>query len=528
MKAALLRVGLFVLYCIVLSACTSESTSLNDIVVGEIATDLNPYGRVPLGAKLNFRTKEACRVTLTVAGEEPLTRKYTQFKKSHSLNVIGLYPGRENTLELTLTTPKGTTYVGEIKLSAPAIPDNFPRIEVTTLEREAMEPGFHVADLLLANDGKFLSYTVLFDDMGTIRWYMDMSENGQITYTPYRLKNGNWLYLDWTTLLEVDELGQTVSKQQMYGNAGNHEIVELYDGRLLMTGSKKDTYVERDGERIATRFDHVVLWDRAANQTAQDWDLRKVLDVDRSVFPADYNLDPRADWLHVNSVALDQVNQALLVSGRNQGVVKIDLQNQLKWILAPHVGWGKAGYKGQGLETSQYLLTAVDENGQAYPASIQRGKVSAPDFDWPQGQHGLNILPNGNLLLFDNGLYRHFEKPQQYSRAVEYAIDEKAKTIRQVWQYGKERGLAMSSPITSDVDVLPTTGNRLITCGNIRQTDEPGHAKLVEVTYPDNRVVFEADLFFEDAKGNQQPSWGQLDLVFRGERYPIFHTPKTK
>jgi arylsulfate sulfotransferase len=44
---------------------------------------------------------------------------------------------------------------------------------------------------------------------------------------------------------------------------------------------------------------------------------------------------------------------------------------------------------------------------------------------------------------------------------------------------------------------------------------------MVEVTYPNNEVVFEADIFFKDALGTKEKSWGQFDIVFRGERYHL-------
>jgi len=135
----------------------------------------------------------------------------------------------------------------------------------------------------------------------------------------------------------------------------------------------------------------------------------------------------------------------------------------------------------------------------------------------------LTLLDNGNLLLFDNGLARNFQKAPTYSRAVENKIDDEAKTIQQVWQYRKEKGLDMFSAVTSDVDVLPRTGNRLITAGNIRLVEHPPHAKIIEITYPENKEVFEARVFFKDAKGTGEMSWAQFDLVYRGERYSIYH-----
>ena len=223
----------------------------------------------------------------------------------------------------------------------------------------------------------------------------------------------------------------------------------------------------------------------------------------------------------MNSITKDPFDDGILVSGRNQGVVKVDQNNQLQWIFAPLVAWDKAGFDGRGLTTSEYLLRAVDPQGNLYPPSIQQGVESAADFDWPMGQHALNVLPNGNLLLFDNGLRRNYQPNPSYSRAVEYKIDQERGTVTQVWEYGKERGLDMYSPITSDVDDLPITGNRLVTSGNVRKGSLPPHAKLVEVTYPDNEVVFEANLFFKDVLGTGAADWAQFDLVFRGERYNL-------
>jgi arylsulfotransferase ASST len=46
-------------------------------------------------------------------------------------------------------------------------------------------------------------------------------------------------------------------------------------------------------------------------------------------------------------------------------------------------------------------------------------------------QHAVRLLPNGHLVLFDNGNVTH----PLFSRAVEYALDETAKSATLVWQY---------------------------------------------------------------------------------------------
>ncbi len=522
-KFACFRFFLAGLVLMLITSCDKGPGKLEDIVQGSVHVDLNPYEKVPLGALVKFRTKEKCRVKVTVTGSVPVTKEFSTLSDRHSLPVLGLYPDTTNLINIVLTTEDGKIYNGSAEVTTSAIPDFFPAIEIEKIDRSLMEPGFHLIEMLIANDGRFHAYTIMFDDNGDIRWYMDMSGVGQISYTPLRLANGNWLYLSWIDIWELSDLGEEIKKEQMWLYAGNHDIVELPNNRLLMAGSKKDSKVRRsDGHEVVTRYDYVVEWDRSANRGIREWDLAEVLDIDRSVYPEDYNLDFRVDWLHINNVTRSVADNSIIISGRNQGVAKVDNENNLMWILAPHQGWGKAGRTGAGFETSDYLLTALDADGNALPAAVQQGFAGADDFEWSTGQHAVTILENGNILMFDNGLSRNFGRKPTYSRAVEYRIDEENMTIRQVWEYGTSRGLDMYAPITSDVDVLPVTGNRLITAGNIRASELPPHAKVIEITYPDNKEIFEARIFFKDATSTGENAWGQLDVVYRGERYDLY------
>ena len=70
--------------------------------------------------------------------------------------------------------------------------------------------------------------------------------------------------------------------------------------------------------------------------------------------------------------------------------------------------------------------------------------------------------------------------------------------------------------LISDVDLLPTTGNILITSGHIN-----GNAKIAEVTYPGKEVVFEATLNLKTLNGTGAFDWGQLDVLYRSERFEL-------
>lgn len=509
------------LILISLSSCDSGPKPLMEGVNGRIDIKLNPYNVAPLGAQLTFTTKEACRVDIKVTGPIPMERSFSGYSTNHRIPVLGLYPDTTNTVEIELVTESGTEYSGELYVTTNALPDFLPDIDIVTVKKDKMEPGLHLAEVLIANNGQFDAFPVMFDNAGKVRWFLDLSGVKPFPFTPHRLKNGNWLFVSWVEIYELSSLGQLIQHHRLTDYSADHDVIALNNGHLIMGASKKDTRIARNGELVESRFDHVIEVDEKRN-VVRDWDLREFLDVDRSVFREDFSLNFSADWFHINSIAYDPSDEGLAISGRNQGVLKVNGKNELQWILAPHRAWGKAGFDGQGLNTRDYLLSAVDGQGNKLPEEVQQGTASTDDFSWPTGQHALTVLDNGHLLMFDNGLARNFSEDFTYSRAVEFEIDPQNKTIRQVWEYGKERGLDMFSAITSDVDVLPNTNNRLITAGNVRLGALPPHAKMVEVTYPANEVVFEANLFLKDAKGTGAREWAQFDLLYRGERYTLY------
>ncbi len=96
-------------------------------------------------------------------------------------------------------------------------------------------------------------------------------------------------------------------------------------------------------------------------------------------------------------------------------------------------------------------------------------------------QHDARRLPNGNITVFDDGT---FSTPF-YSRAVEYAIDEKNKIATQVWEY--DHGKTIQSTHKGGMQRLPN-GNTLIDWGGFGSN--PAVPAATEVK-PDGTIVFE-------------------------------------
>lgn len=91
------------------------------------------------------------------------------------------------------------------------------------------------------------------------------------------------------------------------------------------------------------------------------------------------------------------------------------------------------------------------------------------------GQHDPDIMPNGNILLFDN--YGAYDGPEGVSRVIEFD----PVTMEIVWEYRGTPDAPLDSLIRSDQQRLPN-GNTLI--------NESNGGRLVEVTR-DGEIVWE-------------------------------------
>jgi len=490
---------------------------LAELVDSDIAITLNPSGIAPLSAEAVFTTKTPCTVELAVRGEAPVLHTFTEAAENFALPILGLYPGRTNEIVLTIIDEAGNFAIHTSEVTTDSIPAHFPDIAIDVAENARMEPGMHFSELALANFGAFNSTPIIFDNSGAIRWYLDLSDQPTHCIPIFRLKNGNVCFTTGRFIRELDMLGNELNSWDCgEGYDPHHEVIELPNGNFVVAVSKPAETVDNGVAILNTIEDHVLEIDRNTGAQLNEWDLREILDTDR------YDIiDGQGDWFHMNAIWYNEDDNTLVCSGRNQGLVKINWDNELVWILSGHQGWGPAGRDGSGPATTPYLLTAVDASGTPYDQGIQDGSTPSSEFDWTWGQHAPMYLPNGNLFVFDNGLNRHYGASDQYSRGVEYEIDEANMTIRQVWDYGKDRGTDFYSAIISDVDLMPTTANRLIMPGAIRTNIDP-QAKITEVTYPGKEVVFEARLMFKDVFSDGVPGFGQRDIVYRSERMNLY------
>lgn len=125
-------------------------------------------------------------------------------------------------------------------------------------------------------------------------------------------------------------------------------------------------------------------------------------------------------------------------------------------------------------------------------------------------QHDVQQLPNGNIILIDNGADRPAAQGGEYSRTAEYVIDHDAKTVELVWEF---------------VPHFPDGAN--VVCfhgGSITFLDNDPNAKVRFASFPcdepDNgKTVCSITAFEIDENGNQLAFVEFQNIVASGEKF---------
>jgi arylsulfate sulfotransferase len=258
--------------------------------------------------------------------------------------------------------------------------------------------------------------------------------------------------------------------------------------------------------------DVIIEIDRRSGSIIKSWDLNQSLDNSRRAWTTDL-YDMTFDWFHGNGLYYDADDNSIVVSGRTQGVVKLTEDNEAVWILAPHRDWNLSGH---GSDLTTKLLQPLD--GSNVPITdplVLDGSESHPEFQWAWYQHSPIIMPDGNIMVFDNGENRNYTGNEVYSRAVVFDINETNMSVRQVWDYGQARGGETFSKIVSKVNYYESSNTVLFCPGAVQKgASKTNVGKVIEVDYSTGQVVFEATI---------TPPLASFSITFHSvSRMPIY------
>ena len=455
----------------------------------------NPSGRVPLAAVIRFDTGPGVNSELTITdGVNTWSADFDDAVirgDSYRIPVVGMRPDREHRITLELNAPDGATETHQFTYRTPPLPENpleIPPFDVKVSRPELMEPGVTFLSVRRRAPGRPHWLTpkqrrfsqdwgilTVLDARGEIIWYYNSKYR---TAGIAHLLNGNILMhrTDFSTI-EIDLLGNTV--RQFYAEDRpfpppedleaipikgqqtlHHQPHQMPNGDFLAfsaNGYLVENYYSSDTDPDAPRKDAMVMADTVVQITpggeqVWSWNTFDYLDPFRLGYDTFWSywwvrgFDQYMDWTHANGLSYDESDDSILVSLRNQSaILKIDRKTKnIKWILGRHDGWSEA--------LQDKLLTPVG------------------DLLWPGYQHNPRMTHAGTVILFDNrahGGAMAFEERlpvhRNFSRGVEYEVDEETMTVRQVWTSGDSQGdEPCYTNAMSDAWRLPVTDNRLV------------------------------------------------------------------
>jgi hypothetical protein len=360
------------------------------------------------------------------------------------------------------------------------LPERFPTLTVATSGPD-VAPGLVGLTLSQWQNNGWPQFEAVVDQHGVPAWTRSSAEGG----TDLKLQpNGRYSASRGTTtpgrtgtqVVELDARFQPIVGHETVGlvNTDGHDSILNPDGSAVLLAYEPDA--------ATGKTDSVIQEVDPQGQVVFQWDSSDL--VDQSVVPG-------ADYAHINSVAVVNDGADFLASFRNLSAVLLIARH-------PHDGFqpGDVVWKLGGRDSS---FTFVDD-----------------PYDGPCGQHTASMLPNGDVMIFDDGSMNFFgalcvdpddpqgpvhERPQ--SRMTVYRLDEPTGTATLVRSYGPPGRFTW---FMGSAQYLPGTGNSLIGWSAARD------AVLTELG-PDGQPVLELVA---------EPSSNGLSyLSYRAVKFPV-------
>ena len=306
--------------------------------------------------------------------------------------------------------------------------------------------------ILTSYSDHFNDYIFFWDEAGEIVWYQahDPMEGYADRRDPVPVSaieqkpNGNLIYINsWCCITEISPLGEVVRQLMAGEEAGipHHDFVLLDDGRVLYLSHEVTVFDDSasGGEAEASALaDELRIWDPESGRVEQVWDSRDFWDI-ASADQWNIRRIHRSAlcWTHINSVSLGPQGNFILSSRHRQQVLSVAADFQtIEWQL----GGPGSGYR------------FPNPNDRFYT------------------QHHATQLPNGNILLFDNGHRRPASEGGKYSRAIEIRLDDERRSAVKAWEHQTDPDIF--APLASGAARLGN-GNTLISFGSREDADQP-------------------------------------------------------
>jgi hypothetical protein len=337
-----------------------------------------------------------------------------------TLPVYGLYAGYANQVTIALHFNDGSTESLLLPITTKTYADPtgiYDHPVINTARAAGSTLGF---DFFVMKSG--LGSPVIVDTDGEMRWVggdVPESTSSALEGDEFVIGSANSL-----TLYRL-RLDGTVTQAAVPASTTYTEFHHNIDhGKQAFLGEFNigTTSIESNVAEIDDNGSILNRWDMAAiisNYMTSQGD-------DASAF-----VRPGVDWFHNNATAYDPNDDTLIVSSRENFVIKVDYNTgNIIWILG---------------DTTKYWYT--------FPSLRAKALTLTTGFP-PIGQHGISVTPDGLLMLFNDGLGSLNQPVGEpagltlpYSAVSAYTIDTASMTAQETWRF--DNGESIDSTVCS-------------------------------------------------------------------------------
>ena len=323
-----------------------------------------------------------------------------------SLPVVGLYAGYDNTGSVRVTFRGGATGKLPLAITTDRYVDptgiyDHPRV------LQARQPGSAFGVDFFAMKSA-IAPVVIVDSDAAIRWVGTNTPSMSVIYTDGGFVIGDPAH----PVLERMELDGTARLASVSDSSVTEFHHNIDPGKQGLLG-EVDTLSGGGSVLVELAPDGTVL---------KTWDMARLLADYMSSQGDDPSglVRPDADWFHMNAATYDARDDSVIVSSREQFLVKVDYTSgEIRWIFG---------------DPTKYWFSF---------ASLRAKALLVPEGGlYPIGQHSTSITSDGLLMLFDDGFAsQHVPdgapvgENRTYSRVAAYAIDPVTMTAREAWHY---------------------------------------------------------------------------------------------
>ncbi len=414
---------------------TSDTVTHPDIdspdgggIISEVTVAPNPSNTLSKYVEWSTDVPAYTELIVTCGDEWQQTYSDDEFVQEHEVFVMGLWDGASCQYTARSEAEDGAIGVRTGEFEAGPLPDDLAEITIHTHEPERVQSGSTMFNLSNSEDD-VPATAVMVDHQGRYRWYHKRSTSGPGADTELRPMDDGFLFAGTRDQFGPAKFDWEGNEEWSYDIHMHHDIRLSEDGEHIYYLAKRDTC---DGDHNS---DTVVKFSREDEEVVDEWVLCDYWTPDGAL---------SNDWAHLNTIEPFPDEQAFLLSSRDRNtLIKLDVANdEVEWRM---------GLDGQfGLEGDERFFK----------------------------QHAPEIQPDGNIVLFDNGIRAGGEHTRKWSRVMEIAYDTETMEAEVVWTHRPDPDVF--AVFWGDADRFDN-GNTMGVYGQ-RNTNDDRNSHLIEVT----------------------------------------------